>query len=913
MRWVPAALAAVLLALPAPAQPPTAPTIDELVAGLGHPSFAAREKAQRELWKHGEAAVPALERAAAGDDPEAARRARELLDKFAWGVLPDTPPAVLKLIRQFQTGDPNDPQRSDEVRRAAVGELLRAGRPGVAAVRAILKKDLAPETRARLGAHVVGHVRTEVPRLLVADKRAGADELVALLPAGTSADGAADCAAYHVLRGDLPAALARAEAALAAGRKTDAQRLVLVHLYRAAGQWAKARAAAEGLPTGEGQAGYAEVLLEDAGDWPALADLSPGRELNHPDAVRLTLLRLAGRTEAFEKLARKVRADADELTDPDDVFSAAVALFANHRADGATDLLTERRSNLALLSEVLVARMRYRDALELIGAGAKGQEAVAPHERLNFDLRRARVLMTTGRRDAAVQLFAEVARGLRAGRDERGFTTAARALVRTELRVGLRDLACEHAAQFVPDAPEGAFAGAQGESPFELLFPLDPGPAEALYGALRAARGPEDAPGATMLRVRDLLAGTAAKPDVDAAVRALRESAGALPPDARLPRARRHHARAQVLRAAGRHDDAHAAFGDAAEAAAAAAETAGAGDAGARSWVYGAPDPARVWVDWGEALLARGRPRDAAAAFEAGWKLFPNQPLPLFLNGKALAAAGDAAEGARRAELAHWVALGNEKVRGKFLDELNRRGAAAAIRREVALVTRACWSHDHYFGNVMNQCARGAALVGDFATAEACGQRSLLVVLRQPGVYFVDTAAYLNVPHELLAYRARALLAAGKVEGAVAEARRVLAVTPGHLEFAVGIVPDLARAGRAKEADELYAGVRGAYERVLRDHPESAAARHALAVLAGHCNRDLADGLKCAREAVAADPGSPAYREALAEVLFRTGDRPGALKLMDKLAAEHPRSALFARQLARYRAAPFDSPWPHTE
>ena len=187
------------------------------------------------------------------------------------------------------------------------------------------------------------------------------------------------------------------------------------------------------------------------------------------------------------------------------------------------------------------------------------------------------------------------------------------------------------------------------------------------------------------------------------------------------------------------------------------------------------------------------------AVFEAGWKLYPHQPLALFLSGRSLVKAGDTKEGERRTELALWVSLGNEKLRGRFLDELVRRGEAKAIRREVALVLKACWSHDHFFGNVMNQCARGSALVGDFATAETCCQRSLLVVLREPGVFFVDTAGYLNVPHDLLVFHARALLSANKVDEAMTAARAVLAVTPGHLDLVTGTVPELDRRRRAEE------------------------------------------------------------------------------------------------------------------
>ena len=94
------------------------PTVDELVADLGHPVYATRERVQRELWKRGDAAIPALEKVLTDENPEVVRRARELLDKFAWGIRPDTPAEVMKLLRRFQAGD-KDPQKSAEVRKAA--------------------------------------------------------------------------------------------------------------------------------------------------------------------------------------------------------------------------------------------------------------------------------------------------------------------------------------------------------------------------------------------------------------------------------------------------------------------------------------------------------------------------------------------------------------------------------------------------------------------------------------------------------------------------------------------------------------------------------------------------------------------------------------------------------------------------
>jgi tetratricopeptide (TPR) repeat protein len=176
----------------------------------------------------------------------------------------------------------------------------------------------------------------------------------------------------------------------------------------------------------------------------------------------------------------------------------------------------------------------------------------------------------------------------------------------------------------------------------------------------------------------------------------------------------------------------------------------------------------------------------------------------------------------------------------------------------------------------------------------------------------VDPVGYLNVPHEILAFRARARLAAGKVDEAVATAREVLSVTPGYTELVNGLVPELDRLGRKADADALFAVAWDAYEKVLKDYPDGASARGSLALLAGHCNRRLDNGLKHAKAAVASDPHSVGYRESLAEVHFRRGERATAVKVMEALITEHPRTFLYQRQLARYRSAPLDSPWPHT-
>lgn len=890
------------------ATPP--PPIEDLIADLGHPVFTVREKAQRELWNRGEAAIPALEHALQNENPEVARRARELLDKFSWGLRPDTPPEVIKLLRQFQAGD-KDPLKSTEVRKAAILNLLKLGSPGIAVARALLGKNLPPDARAQLINQVASLVRRDVPLRLFEGKVDEAKDLIELHAVGTSPEGAADYAVFQALSNNLPAAIANAEAALKTGKNPANARLILAHLYRAAGDWKKARVMAAELPTTPDGFSLVDSLREDEGDWTTLADTFPIARANHPAALRLTLLRLAGRHQAFDDELRDLVKAAADSDLPSDLFETVFALLANNRVAEATRLLLEKKQNLGLLAELLILQLRYRETLDLLDE-IKSTRPLSPGDQLEFDLRRGRLLMLIGHRDEAVQVFTTVAEGLLRPRDNgrRGpAITAMRSLLRAELRVGLKDLAAEHAAQFVASGVyRSVEPAASGESAFEVLFGSDATAGETLFELLRSRKIPSAQPGPVMIRVRDLLRGQAGKAAVDEAVELLREVATRPPgptPDAATQQSHYYLTLAAVCRAARRDADAEAAFAAAAELTVPDAEV-----AGARSWVYGVSDAYRPYVEWGDFLYDRGRYPEAATCLLQGWKRFPDQPLLLFLSGKALSKAGDIKEGRRRMELAHWVSLGQERIRGRFLDELVRRGEATAAQRETALVLRACWPRDHYFGNVMNQAARAAELFHDFATAEKCCQRSLLVMLKTPGMYYVETSAYMVVPHSLLIYRAQSRLAAGQREEALALAREALAMTPGQIDLITGMVRELDRTGHRAAADELFALGWKAQQKLLAEFPESPSAQNALGVLAANCRRELDRGLEAAQAAVKADPASVGYRETLAEVHFRRGDRDKALALMTKLAEEDPTNRLYKRQLVRYRSGALDSPRP---
>src|SRR5262249_2947361 len=116
-------LIVILSAAPAIAEKPTAEQIQKAVKNLGNKNFNVREKATNLLWAAGTDAEPAVRGALTSDDPEVVRRARALLDKFDWGIFPDTPPGIVEQINLFRHGD-------RDARLQAVSRLMDFGKPG---------------------------------------------------------------------------------------------------------------------------------------------------------------------------------------------------------------------------------------------------------------------------------------------------------------------------------------------------------------------------------------------------------------------------------------------------------------------------------------------------------------------------------------------------------------------------------------------------------------------------------------------------------------------------------------------------------------------------------------------------------------------------------------------------------------
>ncbi|MCW1916472.1 hypothetical protein OJ996_22990 [Luteolibacter sp. GHJ8] len=87
------------------------PDIPAQIARLSDDSYSVRELATRDLWSLGEAALPELQLAARGRDPEAAIRARDLVRKIELGILPDSSPKIVDLVMRYDQGSRDMRQR----------------------------------------------------------------------------------------------------------------------------------------------------------------------------------------------------------------------------------------------------------------------------------------------------------------------------------------------------------------------------------------------------------------------------------------------------------------------------------------------------------------------------------------------------------------------------------------------------------------------------------------------------------------------------------------------------------------------------------------------------------------------------------------------------------------------------------
>jgi tetratricopeptide (TPR) repeat protein len=866
-----ACLALLTLAVPCPAAAPPAGPLPAQVARwveqLGDDAFAVREAATRKLRAAGAPAEAALEKAAAGGDPEVVRRAKGILADFRWGIYPDTPAAIVALIQRYQAV-------SGVEKRAVIEKLFAAGGPGCRALVKIARAEQDPLVRKEVFTSLAASMFRGVPALLETGDLAALEGLLQLAVEGDARANARHFAAYHLLTGRLGRRIAELEARARAHPPGKAEAEVLAYLYRARGDLAKAaRAAADAELDG-----VLEGVLYEAGNWqelshkPALTDMSVWTRYV---GSRAAYARLAGREKLYEAAVKDLLARAGPVVDSrGDVMPFAKGLFLNARPREALELLKKADARPRLRFDVLAARLELPAAFAVVDAARKANSAELP----GLEIAMARVLFLHGEKDRALAILKRYAGQIKAG-PAPGWH---RDLVDVELQLGRTDEAFAHAAKGL-----GVFENPEVAGLFEKLF-VDQEEEAATLWYLSRRTHPKQPADKALAGVRALLEGKAGAAAVDALVK----DAGVEPA---TPNAVK---RAEEWLAAG-----------------AAARWCKQERQAAEC--YRKAKTARALIAWGDLLAnkkqwpqAAGRYLEAyRLAVKAGPAADPREDaeclpaLALYLHGRALTRAGRTGEGEKRVAQAHLLPLGSGSVRYYLARALERRGEREAAGREHELLRLLgepvlTEADSFYTGEGLRAAAVEAAGRKQFARA-ADGYEQAFLRCLSPDLNFARSAAYVTVPAHIHRLRARGLAEAGKFDEAKREAQRAAAAMPGAVDVVLELAPLFDAKGRGKDADALFRPAFAVYEGLAKDYPRDAWAMNQGAWLSACCRRSLGRGLGLARQAVALAPDNAGYLDTLAEVLFQSGKKAEALVVQKKAVALQPARAYFRKQLRR--------------
>jgi tetratricopeptide (TPR) repeat protein len=857
----------------------TADDLKKAVSDLGSPRFAVREQAKRLLADAGAAAEPLLEEAAKNPDEEISSSAKAILEKFQWGLYPDTPKEVRDLVDSFRSGPP-------EQRQQAIANLLKRNPVPFPTIRRLIGKEVDEELRGKMLGSMYRRVHRLVPGLVARGELAAAEAMLEEMLPGSPSYLVRDYAAFMSLRDKLGAAIARFEKERM--QKGDATRWaaeVLVYLYRSKGDWAAARRAAIDSKNDD----LVAYVSWQANDWKALASESPPMDRGNVLGAVAAYSRLAGNTKEFDAKIAEINKFAGDPLDAQALEDYAIALLLNGKPNDAVKILTGQKKGMAFTFDLLCAQMKFKEAFDLVDEARRRD--TDPHERIDIEIRRARMLYLLGEKDAALQFFGKIAGQIEAVDQVLEQVRLALSLVNAETRVGLHELACHHAAKFIDLFANGDISRAFLES----IFGEDQDVAHAWLTLFRREL-PNEAPAVAIKRISDILAGKLDKKTLDEWIgRILKKT----PPGIVLD--------GVVSSLIDRRDDPLSVV--------AAAYRSIADDAKTEEFLKKAAEKSSIpyrWIELGDFQMERKKHKEAAEAYSKaakppvpGQTAFGYEPaLPTYLQGRALLSAGDAAEGKRLIELAHWLPLGNDVVRARLVEELNKRNWPVMARREADFLLKT-GDYDSVLRFLLQQSAKEK----DYFKAAEYFEKGLVNSLRT-GARFAEPAAYLLAPESVRVLRARGYLGKGEIDKAEREAFASLEVVPGNVELAIKLIPELNKLGKKKQADAIFGKMSEPWEKLCKDYPNSAFAHNSLAWLIAVCGQDLDVALKHAQKAVEFEPENAQHLDTLAEVHFRKGDRDQALSLMKKCIELDPKRSYYGKQLVRFKDQPCDSLTP---
>jgi tetratricopeptide (TPR) repeat protein len=845
------------LATASPAQTADHDKIATAIAQLGDADFKIREAASRVLWNTGQTAEPALREALKSDDPEIASRAGEILADFKYGLYPDTPPDIAALVRFYRHGQP-------EQKREAVGGLTRLGRRAFPSLARLWAAETDAVFKAEIFRELSSRATETVPTFIADGEYIVAEQL--LSAARGSATGSRNFGAYCALRGKT-AEQVRALQDIAERPGDDGAQSAeqLAYLHRANGDLELARQAAQR----SGNARLIDGILFELRDWKSLAERQREQARGSEDIESLGFLaafeRLSGQHAEFEKTLERIRAFGNK--NPDSYRDVAEALILNDRPAEAIEIY-KKKERYSAAFDLLAAQQRYTEALALAAKAREVKHAEAPA----LDAMAARVLHYLGEQEQSKKILDRLAEETAASAAPQAWAN----LVDAEYRAGMVDRAFEHCAKALE-------LQRTKENPAILLariFPDKSLRAEIWWNLLHE-KSPDEKPLATLSRLRAIVDDKLPPAELEKLASDSMRNAVLLRRELAL------RVIGETLQAAGRDQAATTCFAALAE----------------------LPSGYQGYLAMG-ALAAKRKDWRAAADFHSrALRRDPTQVVARYLYGHDLTQAGQEKEGREIMACAELIPLADDKERYVLAEALRKAGLADAARRQYQIITRTGDFMSWELGNSLRIAAHEASARGEHLLAANLWEQTTLDCLHI-NTSFIEQATYLGMPHLIHKSRALGLLSAGNAEAAWKEIQLCQDYLPADIDMPIELVPALEKAGRLREADELFARVMKLQRVLCEQYPNSSLCHNSLAWLAARCRRELDAALAHAQRAVELEPRNCAVIDTLAEVYFQRAEKNKAIETMKRCLELEPGVARHREQIKRFEKTNRDSPPP---
>lgn len=861
-----------------PPPPPDSMVIGEAIRQLGDESYAARESATRLLWALGEKALPELRETAAGRDPEAAIRARDLLRKIELGILPDSSPKIVDLVLRYDRG-------GAEERQMVVNELKRQQ-----AWRQILKLYALEKDQSSLDmlADSVKGVAIEAARGCLGAEPADVEGAFSYLRmARPEASEFMAMAALHRATGTLDAELKKA-----AGREGEDAALWRYALLAAAGRTLEAAVEAEDA----GLNLHAARLRLLAGDpLPWLRAAMPGPQALpsaglsvYRDAVVRRWERKDLRPESLRQL-RRMTAAGDE----DEQFKALRLLFL--LGDHA-----EAEKRLTAIDPC--AAFHYFESAERLeeALAAFGIDPAKP-DFIGWALKRFRVFLDDP--DDEENELTELAL-LGNFLERRGFER--------ELELGFT-------------TPLGELAAADQEVFIRVAARLFHGPLDGLslptvtpvVAALAAFAGDDDV--RWMLAVENLFENHErpdrlwtwlAKVEPELGKRGRFEllcRLYALLPDPSGQRTGFFDKAWAVIERADPVErpmllelmtDLADSIGD------------------SRNFVRGAEAIGKADGKAsdrhfkGSAYGAVGRWADAATEWLTLAKSVPGDPAYRAYAAAALRCAGNESAAAEQERMAELLALGETIAQFQCAEAF---GVAGDFERAARWWKRAaieCTHQSSAFSAILVRLADQAHAEDDWATVAACAEAQALQQAMSGAESYRSVPIGFSVSNSLRlridADFARSFSRLAKSRAAAIEGiGRAAAMPYADLALADHYFAPMRVAGLVKIHDEAFERLWRNLDARIAGYPQSDNTRNSAAWLAARANRRLDQAEAHLAKALETYPRQAAYLDTMAEVHFARGDRAKALEFSHRSIEEEGKDLQLVRQHERFKSGPF--------